>query len=211
MYLHRPLAALAALAMLAGCGRSTANAPAAPRVKTPAVATAQGVFNQPVVIDAWLNDALARYDHNRDSDIDFAPTGWFARDERERQETVRREERDEQGRLVRLRYTTYTYTLRDLFYAADRDADRTATRSELTAVLAKFDANSDGELTRRGLWGLITFKPKGEYDRFRDAYGERIADVDHRDVDVNDRAGQIAIEREAPLVSAPTTDEEALR
>lgn len=210
MNLHRPLTALATLALLAGCGRATVTTPVQPRVKPQATATAQGLFTRPVVvIDAWLNDALSRYDHNRDGDIDLERTGWFASDERERHETVRHEERDEQGRVVRIRYTTYTYTLRDLFYAADRDADRTASRKELAAVLATFDANTDGELTRRGLWGLITFKPKGEYDRFRDAYGERIADVEHREVDVNDRKGQIAIEREAPIVSAPTVDEEA--
>lgn len=208
MSFRRPLLALLAAATLAGCGRATTTAPAAPQVKAAAPATAQGIFDKPVVIGAWLNDNLARYDHNRDGDIDLARTGWFARDERERQETTRHEERDQQGRLVRIRYTTYTYTLRDLFYAADRNADQTATRAEVEAVLAKFDADANGELSRRGLWGLITFKPKKEYDQFKAAYGERVSDVEHRELDVNDRAGQIAIEREAPLVAAPTLEQD---
>ena len=211
MSLRRPLLALGAALLLAGCGHGAPAAPAAARAKVVQPVATRGIFNQPVVIDAWLNDALHRYDHDRDGDLDLARGGWFARDERERQETVRQVERDERGQVVRIRYTTYTYTLRDLFYAADRDADRLATRSELTAVLTKFDGDANGELTRRGLWGLITFKPKGEYDHFRAAYGERMADVEHREVDVNDRAEQIAIEREAPVVSAPTIDEEALR
>jgi hypothetical protein len=209
--IRRPLLALlAAAAMLSACGKAPATAPAAP-AKAAAAPAAQGIFNRPVVIDAWVTDALARYDHNRDGDIDFRPTGWFAHDERERREVVRHDQRDEKGRLVRIRYTIYTYTLRDLFYAADRDADQAATRDEITAVVAKHDGDRDGELTRRGLWGLVTFKPKGEYDKFRDAFGERVSDVDHRDVDVNDRTEQLAIEREAPVVDAPTIDEEALR
>ena len=209
MYFPRPLTLLLALGLLAGCSR--APSPAAPQVKAAAAPQAKGLFNQPVVIDAWANDALYRYDHDRDGAIDLAKDGWFRRDERVRHEIVRTEQRNPQGKLISVRYTTYTYTLRDLFYAADRDVDQRVTRAELIGPIAKFDADANGELTRRGLWGLITFKPKGEYDRFRDAYGERISDVDHRDVDVNDRAGQIAIEREAPVVDAPTIDEEALR
>lgn len=210
MSLRRPLLALVALALLAGCGRTTSTAPAAPRVKVASQAQAQGIFNQPVVIDAWVNDALHRYDHNRNGRIDLARTGWFAADERERHETVRHEQRDEKGRVVRIRYTTYTYTLRDLFYTADRDVDQVAERAEVVKAMAKFDADANGELTRRGLWGLITFKAKGEYDKFRAAYGERVSDVDHRDVDVNDRKEQLLIEKEAPVVAAPTIDEEAL-
>ena len=204
--MRRVLIVFALLA--AGCGKAPTAVPA-PASKAPAAtAQAQGIFNQPVVIDAWLHENLTRYDHNRSGAVDLGKTGWFARDERTRQETVRREERDQAGKVVKLVYTTYVYTLRDLWYAADRNADQKATREEIAAVMATFDADKNGELSRRGLWGLVTFKPKGEYDKFRDAYGERVSDVERREVDVNDRAGQLAIEREAPLVDQPTRDAE---
>jgi hypothetical protein len=191
--------------LLAGCGAKPV-APVALQATTP---SAQGIFNRPVQLTDEVNHVFDAYDHNRDGKIEaVAPGGvwspWVAKDERVRKETIRSEDRDSHGFVVRVTYTTYTYAHRDLFQTADTNHDTSVTREELGKVLAGFDKDHDELLTRRGLWGWITRKEKGEYDLYQGQYGEELIDT-HRDVF---GPGHHALEQEATMVSAPTAAED---
>ena len=201
---------LASCLLLVGCGVQ----PSSPLSSQAdgANAEANGIFNKPVSVLKAVADIFSGYDHNRNGQIDMARSGGFwppflGRDELTRKETVRSEERDRQGR-VKVIYTTYTYSRAELFYAADADHDGVVRRDDLLGVVAKFDRDGDGMLTRRGFWGWITRKDKGEYDLFVNQFGEKQIDYRRDEFEKWDIEGQERLEGGSVMVDAPTPLEE---
>ena len=202
---------LTASLLIAGCG-------AQPQAVTGAHvassgAQAEGIFNRPVKVEKLLAEVLMKYDHNRNGVIELRkPAGFlppFLRpDERLRQETTRVAEKDRNGRVIRVVYTTHTYTRRDMFYSADTNRDDVVTRQELQALVASFDKDQDGELTRRGVWGWVTRKEKGEHDRLNDQYGEELIETDRREFSPFDAEAMAGFEADHPLVDTVTPAEE---
>lgn len=197
--------------MLVGCGVQ----PSAPSLSQADAANAEanGITNKPVAVLKTVAEILADYDHNRNGGIEIRrPTGFWppfiGRDELTRKETVRSEERNRDGRVVKVIYTTYTYSRAELFYAADADHDGVIHRDELQDVIASFDRDRDGMLTRRGFWGWVTRKDKGEYDLFVNQYGEQQIDYRRDEFEKWDREGQERMEGGAVMVEAPTPLEE---
>ncbi|MNS44526.1 EF hand [compost metagenome] len=208
--MNRVVLAVAAL-MLAGCGAQP-QAPVAVQASAQD-AQAKGVFNRPVPVTHALNEVFADYDHNRNGQIDLRlPSGYvppyMTHDERIRKETTRSVERDRDGRITRIIYTTHTYSLQDLFTTADLDRNGVITGEELQGLVVSFDQDHDGQLTRRGLWGWLTRKEKGEYDLYQSQYGESRIDVRRDVIDVRNRAAQEQIEAEAHMVETETPDED---
>lgn len=147
---------LASCLVLVGCGAQPSALPL--KQANAAKAEANGLFNRPVAVLKTVAEILADYDHNRNGQIDIKrPSGFWppfgGRDELTRRETIRSEERDREGRVVKVIYTTYIYSRVELFYAADADQDGVLRRDELQHVIASFDQDGDGMLTRRGFWG----------------------------------------------------------
>ena len=82
------------------------------------------------------------------------------------------------------------------------------TREELTLLINGFDKDADGKLTRRGLWGWLTRKEKGEYDLYQSRYGETLVGS-HRDViDVLNTQAQHDLEAVATMVDTATPSED---
>lgn len=208
---RKPSLAFLAAALLAGCG----GAPSTPSSATAAAqppASASGIFNKPVRVDSLTNDILMKYDHDHSGRLDLVGGGGVSapgqtRDERLRKETVRQLVAGKNGRGQKVVYTISTYTRRDLFYAADADRDDRVTRDELLAAIAAFDQDRDQLLSRRGLWGWLTFKTKGEYDKLATAYGEVRLDVQRVELPFEDAAGRRAIEAEG-YVEQGTPDDD---
>ena len=128
---------------------------------------------RPVNVNGLVNDIMYKYDHNKNGVVDLKrPDGFWDKmknpDERVRSKTSSYVSQDE------LNISTSVYTMRDLFYAADKDNDGKVTRDEMTKVVKGFDKDGDGEMKSRGFWGWLTRKPKQELDLFNDQYKERM-------------------------------------
>lgn len=137
-------------------------------------------------INHMVADIMYKYDHNKNGVIDLTqPDGFWNKlknpDERVRSTTNTYTTPDGKGGDT-LTISSSVYTMRDLFYAADKNGDKKVTTDELTAEIKKFDENGDGTLTSRGFWGWLTRKPKQELDKFNDAYGERMTNYGSVDI-----------------------------
>jgi len=137
-------------------------------------------------INHMVSDIIYKYDHNKNGTIDLTqPDGFWNKlknpDERVRSTTNAYSTPDGKGGDT-LTISSSVYTMRDLFYAADKNGDKKLTTDELAAEIKKFDADGDGQLTSRGFWGWLTRKPKQELDKFNDAYKERMTNYGSVDI-----------------------------
>ena len=107
-----------------------------------------------IAINRLVSRIIGAYDHNYNGQVDL---------KKPEREVQRRETRHTPD------YIEYsTWTRRKLFEAADTNQDQQVTAAELTAQLAKFDTNGDGNLETRGWF----WKPRKEYEHFEAAFGE---------------------------------------
>lgn len=133
-----------------------------------------------------VTEAMYKYDHNKNGAVDLTqPDGFWNKlknpDERVRSTTNAYTSPDGKGGDT-LTISSSVYTMRDLFYAADKNGDKKVTREELEAEVKKFDTDGDGQLKSRGFWGWLTRKPKLELDKFNDAYKERMTNYGSVDI-----------------------------
>jgi hypothetical protein len=121
---------------------------------------------RPTYIEGLLNEIFDNYDHNRNGVIELERPDGFWRGIFHRDERFRRDGTAAGGVTV--------YTLRDLFYHADRDQDLKVTRSEMDGHIRTFDVNANGILDARTVWQWIILRPNQEYERFMARYREQV-------------------------------------
>lgn len=129
-----------------------------------------------------VTEAMYKYDHNKNGVIDLTrPDGIWNRlknpDERVRSTTQVNSFSED-----KLTISSQVYSMRDLFYAADKNGDKQVTREELLAEVKKFDADGDGEMKSRGFWGWLFRKPELELDKFNKSYKERMTNYGSVDI-----------------------------
>lgn len=208
----KPSLVLLTAALLTGCAAAPSAPPAASAVSQ-VPAQAEGIFNKPVRVDSLTNEILAKYDHDRNGRLELVGGGGWTlpgqtRDERLRKETVRQVVRGKDGQIQKFVYTISTYTRRDMFYAADANDNDRVTREELLELVTSFDKDRNESLSRRGLWGWLTFKAKGEYDQLATHYGEVRLDFERREIRFDDVAGRQAVEAEGAIVEQATPEDD---
>ncbi|MFN8671948.1 MAG: hypothetical protein U0457_07695 [Candidatus Sericytochromatia bacterium] len=122
-----------------------------------------------ISIGKIVNDAVYRYDQNRNGVIDLDSNQFND------------ESSYDESRIERQGNTTYRivdrFSNQDLFVKADVDGDKKVTKEELTNFVSKYDKDNDGKLSARSFWDWVSGKPKGELDVFNQEVPERRREI----------------------------------
>ncbi|HEY9841911.1 MAG: hypothetical protein ACAI44_03475 [Candidatus Sericytochromatia bacterium] len=120
-----------------------------------------------------VDDLFSRYDHNRNSVIDYRKTAAAASpqvNENQRQDVEYRSKPDG---------TTYAkdkvvLSHAKLFAAADKNSDGKVTRKEMLKLVGSYDTDKNGKLDLRDFvdWMFNENKERAEYKHFIRAYPE---------------------------------------
>ena len=150
----------------------------------------------PKLVTSVVARAMTLYDHNRNGRIDLVkPAGLDAI--RTDNEAYRVEWRALLG--IKDEIVVGAFTMRDLFYAADRNRDNLVTRNELESAIARYDTNHDGLLSVRSFGNWLLARPLAEWGRFKRMLGEervRVEEFDtRRDLRRRRRAARVDAQR----------------